>query len=90
VYRDLVFIKTFEDIGPADQATGEAEVEVFVNGSFEYVEIEQQGRYGLPPSGEASRWRVTWLLRRLPSGVRASMGNDALVSWVRSVVSGSR
>jgi hypothetical protein len=90
VHRDLAFIKTFDDIARADQASGEAEIEVFVSGAFDYVEIEQQGRLALPPRGGSSRWRVGWLLRRLPPEVAVSVGNAALVSWVRGVLSGSR
>ncbi len=90
VYRDLAFIKIFDDIAPEEQATGEAEIEIFINGTFGYVEIEQQGPYSLPPVGGASVWRVGWLLRRLPVEARASVGNAALVSWVRDQVRRSR
>ncbi len=90
VYRQHVFIKLFEDIAPADQATGEAEIEIFINGSFDYVEIEQQGRYGLPPAGGSATWRVDWILRRLPAEITATAGNAALVSWVRAQVAGAR
>lgn len=90
VHRDVAFIKTFEDIARGEQASGEAEIEIFVSGAFDYVELEQQGRVGLPPRGKSSRWRVGWLLRRLPPDVSASLGDAALVSWVRGVVSGSR
>ena len=90
VYRDLVFIKVFDDIAPAEQATGEAEIEIFINGTFGYVEIEQQGPYSLPPVGGSSVWRVGWLLRRLPAEGRASVGNAALVSWVRDQVRRAR
>lgn len=85
-YRDLVFIKLFEDVSAADQAAGEAEIEVFVNGTMEYVEIEQQGRYAMVPAGGSSAWRVTWLLRRRPSELPASAGNMELVNWVRDIV----
>jgi hypothetical protein len=90
VYRDLAFIKTFEDIAREEQASGEAEIEIFISGAFDYVEIEQQGRLGLPPRGGSSRWRVGWLLRRVPPNIAVSVGDAALVSWVRSVISGSR
>lgn len=90
VYRDLVFIKTFEDIARAEQANGEAEIEIFVSGAFDYVEIEQQGRLGLPPRGGSSVWRVGWMLRRLPPDIVASLGDVALVSWVRGIANASR
>ncbi len=89
-HRELVFIKVFEDVAPADQAGGEAEIEVFINGSFGYVELEQQGPYAMLAPGASSTWRVTWLLRRRPEGVDATLGNAALVAWVREQVAAAR
>jgi hypothetical protein len=89
-YRDLVFIKVFDDVPPAAQATGEAEIEVFVSGNYEYVEVEQQGPYALLPIGGSSNWRVAWLLRRRPDSVPSALGNPALVAWVRDQVAGAR
>lgn len=88
-YRDLVFIKLFEDIEPGEEATEEAEIEIFVNGTMDYVEIEQQGRYALLPPGSSSAWRVTWLLRRRPPELTAAAGNMELVSWVRGIALGT-
>jgi hypothetical protein len=90
IHRDLAFIKAFEDTSPAEAAPGEAEIEIFVSGLYEYVEIEQQGRYALPPVGGSSSWQVSWLLRRLPAGLDASLGSAALVAWVRSQVATAR
>jgi hypothetical protein len=89
-YRELVFIKVFDDVGPAEQASGEAEIEVFVNGAFDYVELEQQGPYAMLPAGASASWRVTWLLRRRPPGIGASVGNPELVTWVRQQVAAAR
>jgi hypothetical protein len=90
VYRDLVFIKLFDDVPAAQQAPGEAEIEVFVSGNYEYVEIEQQGPYALLPIGGSSSWTVGWLLRKLPDGMSATLGNAALVAWVRDQVASAR
>jgi hypothetical protein len=90
VYRGLVFIKTFDDLGADEAAPSEAEIEVFVSGNFEYVEVEQQGRYTLPPAGGTSSWQVNWVLERLPAGVDPSIGSGALVAWVRSRVASAR
>jgi hypothetical protein len=89
-HRDLVFIKLFEDVPSSAQASGEAEIEVFVNGSFDYVELEQQGPYAMVPAGASSSWRVTWLLRRRPEGMAAFVGSAALVDWVRQQVAAAR
>jgi uncharacterized protein DUF4380 len=90
VHRDLVFLKTFEDTGVEDAAPSEAEIEVFVNGLYDYVEIEQQGRYVLPEAGGAQSWQVNWRLERLPAGVDARIGSAELVAWIRSLVASER
>jgi hypothetical protein len=90
VYRDLVFIKLFDDVPAADQAAGEAEIEVFVSGSYDYVEVEQQGASSLLPVGGSSSWRVTWLLRRKPETISAALGDAQLVAWVRQQVAAAR
>ena len=90
VYRDLVFIKTFDDLPANAAAPEEAEIEVFVNGKYDYVEIEQQGPYALPAAGAATSWRVSWRLERLPAGMAARVGSAELVAWVRSRVASMR
>lgn len=90
VYRDLVFIKTFADTSAEEVAPSEAEIEVFVSGLYDYIEIEQQGRYAMPPDGADTSWRVNWLLKRLPAGLDASFGSPALVAWVREVAAAAR
>jgi hypothetical protein len=83
---DLVFIKLFENVPVPEQATGEAEVEVFVSGSFDYVEIEQQGRYAEIPTGEGVGWSVRWLLLERPRALPLTLGSAALVAWVRAQI----
>ena len=86
VLGGLAFIKTFDDLEPANAAPGESEVEVFTNGKYDYAEIEQQGRYALPPAGGAVSWRVSWALERVPAGVDASLGSTMLVDWIRAQI----
>jgi hypothetical protein len=90
VYRDLVSIKTFDDLPASAAAPEEAEIEIFVNGKYDYVEIEQQGPYVMPPAGSATSWRVSWRLERLPAGMSARVGSAELVAWVRSRVAAMR
>jgi hypothetical protein len=90
VWRNLIFVKIFEPLSAAEAAPSEAEIEVFVNGNFEYVEIEQQGRYLLPPMGGTSSWQVDWVLDRLPAKVGPELGSAALVAWVRARVASVR
>jgi hypothetical protein len=90
IYRGVAFIKLFEDTAPAEAAPGEAEIEIFTSGLYDYVEIEQQGRYALPAAGARSSWQVSWLLRRLPVGLDVRLGSEALVAWVRGQVAAAR
>jgi hypothetical protein len=90
VLDGLAFIKTFDDLEPAAAAPGEAEIEVFTNGRYDYAEIEQQGRYALPPAGGAASWRVSWRLERIPGAVERGLGSSSLVGWLREQVARMR
>ena len=90
VLGSVAFIKTFDDLAPADAAPGEAEIEVFTNGRYGYAEIEQQGRYALPPVGGSASWRVSWALEAIPAGVDAALGSGALLGWLREQVARMR
>jgi hypothetical protein len=90
VLGSVAFIKTFDDLVPADAAPGEAEIEIFTNGRYDYAEIEQQGRYALPPVGGTASWRVSWALERIPDGVDAALGSSVLLGWLREQVARMR
>lgn len=90
VLGSVAFIKTFDDLAPADAAPGEAEIEVFTNGRHGYAEIEQQGRYALPPVGGTASWRVSWALERIPDRVDATLGSQTLLGWLREQVARMR
>jgi hypothetical protein len=85
---DWVIIKKFADIPAGAAATGESEIQVYMNDKRNtdnptpYMEVEQQGAYG----AVGMAWTVTWFVRKLPSGVMATAGNQALVDFVKSVV----
>jgi hypothetical protein len=87
VLDDLAFIKVFKDVPPSAQAPGEAEIELYVSGAFDYIELEQQGPYAeIPGGGQSEPWHVEWLMRRVPKHVRAAVGSEELVRWVRAQV----
>jgi hypothetical protein len=83
---DIVIVKKFPDIMPSQAAPNEDEIEVYVSGAQNYIEVEQQGAYQAVAMGEDFRWTVTWFVRRLPAGVTATVGNQQLVSFVQSLV----
>ncbi|HEX6764365.1 MAG TPA: hypothetical protein VF103_02780, partial [Polyangiaceae bacterium] len=81
---DIVIVKKFADTNMP--APGEDEIELFVSGTANYIEVEQQGAYQAVANGANMDWTVTWFVKRLPSGVTATAGNQALVTFVQSLV----
>mgnify|MGYP002620880318 CR=1 FL=1 len=58
----LLMVKRFADLGPAEPAPGEAEIQVYVNRGKTYMELESQGAYTLLQPGEEIAWTVVWEL----------------------------
>lgn len=85
VWQGVAFIKSFEDVPRAEQAPGEAEIEIYVNGRYDYLELEQQGQYSaIAPGGRSEPWQVEWRVRTLPKQLEAVVGNEKLVNWIRA------
>jgi hypothetical protein len=87
---DALFVKMFEAVPRARQAPGEAQIEIYANPAHTYVELEVQGAFETVAPGNALDWRVTWLVRRRPATVAATVGNEALVEHVRALVAADR
>jgi hypothetical protein len=86
VAGNLVFVKTFPAITPAEFAPGTGELKLFARTGGPYVEIEPLGAYTpLEPGGSLS-WVVRWYLRDLPADATAAAGDAALVSFVQGLV----
>jgi hypothetical protein len=83
---ELLFIKSFPDVPDGQQAPGEGEIELYVDGGGRFVEIEQQGPYVEIPPGGNFEWTVRWFLRRIPAGLDASPGSRAVVELVRATL----
>jgi hypothetical protein len=83
---DVVIVKKFPDIQASQAAPNEDEIELYVNGTANYIEVEQQGAYQAVAMSQSLTWSVTWIVRRLPSGVTATVGNQQLVQFVQSLV----
>lgn len=80
---DLLLIKTFPDIEPAQSPAGEAEVEVYAVPS--YVEVEQQGAQQMLAPGQSSTgWTVRWYARKLSAP--AAVGSADLVTYVQNQI----
>jgi hypothetical protein len=83
---NVVIVKKFPDIMASQAAPNEDEIEIYVNGAANYIEVEQQGAYQAVAMGNMLTWRVEWFVRQLPTGVTATVGNQQLVTFVQSLV----
>ena len=82
----LIFIKQFPDIGIAQEAPHETEVELYANKDRTYIELENQGTYKTLRPGKSVSWTVKWYLRNVPPAVDATEGSEKLVDFVRKTI----
>jgi Domain of unknown function (DUF4380) len=86
VDRQTLLLKTFAVTPRAAHAPGEAQIEIYASPAHTYVEVEAQGAYEAIAPGAFSHWRVVWLVRRLPRGLRCAAGSAELLAHVRALV----
>ncbi|HEX2671925.1 MAG TPA: hypothetical protein VHM25_13675, partial [Polyangiaceae bacterium] len=79
---DLLLIKSFPDLSPAESPTGEAEIEIFA--APKYVEVENQGAVKTLAPGESLHWTVRWYARKLATP--AVVGSADLVAYVQNQI----
>jgi hypothetical protein len=79
---DLLLIKSFPDLSPAESPTGEAEIEIFA--APRYVEVENQGAVKSLAPGESLHWTVHWYARKLAAP--AVVGSADLVAYVQNQI----
>jgi hypothetical protein len=82
----LIFIKQFPDITANQVAPGEAEIEVYVDPTHRYMELEPQGPYTSIAAGGSATWTVRWYARQLPPTLIPSVGNQDLVRFVNETL----
>jgi hypothetical protein len=87
---DFLFVKTFPVIAPDAVAPDEGEVEIFVNRSPRYVELEHQGAFAPLEPGAAVNWTVEWHLVALPADAAPVIGDPALFRFVESIFATKR
>ena len=80
----LLFIKTFSDINPAQFAPAEAEIEIYASSKHNYIEIEQQGAYTTIPPRSSLDWTVTWYLQHIGAKKIIGIGDPEMVRRVRA------
>jgi hypothetical protein len=87
VASGVLFVKRFPKVPVAEQARpDEAEIEIYVNPTDAYIELEPQGALTELVAGTSLSWTVTWYARVLPTGVTPAIGSGDLLGWVRSLV----
>jgi hypothetical protein len=83
---NLLFVKSFGDITPAQAAPAEAEVELYADPTHSYVEVENQGALTNLAAGASLAWTVRWFLREIDPAVPVEVGSEALLSATRVLV----
>jgi hypothetical protein len=86
IKNSMLFIKKFPEIAKEKIAPGESNVEIYVNKERTYIELENQGEYKKLMPGESLHYEVKWYARKLPGGIRAEMGNEALIKYIRKII----
>ena len=79
-----VFIKSFPVIDASELAPKQGNIEVYVSGKQEYIEIENHGKFVSLKPGEYFDYEVKWMIRKLPENISDSYLSEEVVSFVRS------
>ncbi|HEX2613827.1 MAG TPA: hypothetical protein VHO02_09555 [Fibrobacteria bacterium] len=86
-----VFIKKFSDSPLAKKAPSpENEIELYatyapITGA-DFVEMEAQGSYDTIKTNDSVSWDMKWYVRKLPDSISVTIGNVALVNYIRGVI----
>ena len=83
---DLLLVKTFMEIPVNSAGTGHREVEVYYRPDRSYEEIEDHHAQATFSAGQKIDWPVRWYLRRLPTSVTRTAGNQQLVDYVTNLL----
>jgi hypothetical protein len=84
VHDGLMLVQRFEDVPRERQAPEEGEIEIYVDGNGQFVEVEHQGAYAEIAPGQHTSWDVTWYLIAIPEGVEVRANNPKLLELARS------
>ncbi|MFA9392218.1 MAG: T9SS type A sorting domain-containing protein [Prolixibacteraceae bacterium] len=81
-----LFLISGKAVASTEFATGEAEMEYWVDGSVGYVELENQSKYVTLAAGDTLHYNVVWHIRRVPADIAIEAGNTALIDFAKKVV----
>lgn len=79
----VLFVKKFIDVPRSQQAPNEAEIELWLSGDHQYIELENQSRYQQIAPNDTLRYTIKWYLRKLPPAVTVSAGSQSLLEYAR-------
>lgn len=79
---NLLFVKSFPDINPAQPAPGQAEIEIFAHSEYPYIELENHGPYRLLNPGETLDYEVKWYLRKISK----QMKEEQIIKLAESLI----
>ena len=79
----ILLVKTFQDLQTGEPASGEAEIQVYVNRGKTFIELESQGAYTMLQPGERLSWTVGWHLTPVGETLQPS---PVLMEEVRKIV----
>ncbi len=81
----ILFIKQFENVHYDSAAPGENEIELWLNGDYAYIELENQSKYYSIAPGESVTYEMKWFLRQLPGDIDISVGSNELIDFVSAI-----
>jgi hypothetical protein len=90
VEAGVLFVASWDDVPRERQAPGEAEIELYVDKTTRFVEIEAQGPYEALAPGASLIWTVRHSLERLSTGVAVELGSASLVEAARNLARRAR
>lgn len=80
-----LYIKQFPEVGIKEAAPGEGEIEIYINPTFNYIELEAQSKYVSLLPGESFDWRVVWYITKIKKTEQV-IGNENMVKKVREII----
>jgi hypothetical protein len=83
---DILFVKTFKDIPTGTAGAGHGEVEMYASPDLGYEEVEIHHEQASFAKDVTIAWPVRWYIRRLPTTIARTVGNQALIDYVTALI----
>lgn len=86
VHRGVIVLRTFPDLGPAEMAPRQAELELFFGIERDYIELENQGAYEVLAPGAQLVYATEWRVATVPARVPTDRVTPALLDVVHDLL----